>query len=65
MKEYSEQFLKRMCQRDTTVLIEEETVDEEAMRERLMSWADAVSKESTMDYELSMDALKTFFDEIC
>lgn len=42
-----------------------ETVDEEAMRERLMSWADAVSKESTMDYELSMDALKTFFDEIC
>lgn len=35
------------------------------MRERLMSWADAVSKESTMDYELSMDALKTFFDEIC
>ena len=65
MKDYSEQFLKRMCQRDTTVLIEEETVDEEAMRERLMSWADAVSKESTMDYELSMDALKTFFDEIC
>lgn len=61
IKDYSDIFLRRMAQEDTTLLIERAMLDKDALNKRLMVWADAVSRVSTVGYELSMDALKTFF----
>ncbi len=61
VKAYSNLFIRRMSQNDTTVLIEPAALDRAALNRRLLVWADAVSRASTVKYELSMDALKTFF----
>ena len=62
IKNHSELFLQRMGQNDTSILFERASLDTDAMKERLMIWADAVSKYSTVDYDLSMDALEAFFN---
>lgn len=54
-------FLKMMMQPEQTVLIEHVAVDPETVNRRLLVWADAVSRCSAVDYEVSMDALKTLF----
>lgn len=61
VKAYSDLFMRRMAQEDTTALIERVTLDKDALNKRLLAWADAVSRVSTVKYDLSMDALKTFF----
>lgn len=60
IKKYPGIFMERMAQKDTAVLIEveKETLDKEAIWQRLMAWADAVSRESDMDYDLSMDVIR-------
>ena len=61
IKAYSDLFIRRMRQEDTTVLIERAVLQPEALGKRLLAWADSVSRKSTVGYDLSMDALKTYF----
>lgn len=61
VKSNSELFVRHMAQNNTAVLIERASLDINSMNQRLLAWADAVSRCSTVDYDLSMDALKTFF----
>lgn len=61
VKVHSDLFIRRMAQEDTTVFIDRATLDKNALNKRLLKWADAVSGVSTVNYDLSMDALKTFF----
>lgn len=61
IKAYSDLFIRRMRQEDTTVLIERAVLDPAALNKRLRAWADAVSRKSTVRYDLSMDALETYF----
>jgi hypothetical protein len=56
-------ILQRMRASDpTSVQIENVSSDEERLRKRLMSWANLVSRRSTVGYDLSMDALEVVFD---
>lgn len=61
IKAYSDLFIRRMRQQDTTVLVERAVLQPEELNKRLLAWADAVSRRSTVRYDLSMDALKTYF----
>ena len=61
IKNNSDLFLQRMRQKDTAALFEKATINSHALTQRLLAWADAVSTYSPVDYNLSMDALKTFF----
>lgn len=61
IKDNSDLFFRRMAQEDPSLLIERISLDPEALNRRLMAWAKRVSQVSKMDYDLSMDALKTFF----
>ena len=54
-------FMERMAQPDTKVLIEQSTLDQDIVNQRLLAWCDAVSRQSAINYEISMDALKTCF----
>lgn len=54
-------FLKIMFQENTSTFVENPTMDIDTVNERLMNWADAVSRFSKVDYAVSMDALKTLF----
>lgn len=56
-----ELFLKIMSQENTQAFMERSTLDVHALNERLLKWADVVSRHSKMDYAVSMDALKTMF----
>lgn len=61
VKDNSKLFFRRMGQVDTKELIAHSTLDVESINTRLIKWADSVSKYSTENYELSMDAWKTYF----
>lgn len=61
VKMYSDLLIRRMSQKDPTALMERPSIDPEALNRRLLAWADAVSKRSTMKYDISMDALKVMF----
>ena len=61
IKNSTDLFLKRMSQVDTMALKDNRSIDVNSLNQRLIKWADLVSKSSTVDYEISMDALKTFF----
>ena len=64
IKNSSELFFRRMAQDDPMDLLGKPILDIESLNQRLMLWADLVSRKSTVDYEISMDALKTFFREL-
>ena len=61
IKNSPELFFGRMAQNDPMELSGSKTLDIEALNRRLMIWADLVSRKSTIDYGVSMDALKTYF----
>ena len=61
VKAYSDMFIRRMRQNDPTVLVESAVLDQDALRRRLLAWADAVSRRSEIKYETSMDALQVLF----
>lgn len=61
IKTSSDLFFKRMLQVDTMALKDNRIIDMDSFNQRLMKWANLVSKRSTVDYETSMDALETFF----
>ncbi len=63
IKSNADLFFKRMMQADTMALKDNRSIDINSLNQRLMKWADLVSKKSNADYETSMDALKTFFCE--
>ena len=54
-------FIRRMRQYDPAALIDEAVLDKSALRHRLLTWADAVSRHSEIQYEVSMDALQVLF----
>lgn len=64
VKVHADLFVKRMAQPDPTVLSEHATLDNDSVNQRIIAWADAVSRESPVKYEISMDALKNFFGEV-
>lgn len=61
IKNSPELFFGRMAQNDPMELSGSKTLGIEALNRRLMIWADLVSRKSTIDYGVSMDALKTYF----
>ncbi|MBQ6407958.1 MAG: hypothetical protein IJJ64_07965 [Butyrivibrio sp.] len=61
IKNNMDYFIHLMSMPDTTVLVEHPTVSGEMFRERILKWCDIASRNSTMKYELSMDALTTLF----
>lgn len=61
IKDNIDLFTRRMVQKNPEVLIEEASLDGIELNKRLMKWADEVSKQATVKYELSMDALKVQF----
>ena len=54
-------FVQLMALKDTPVVIETVPVHGEALKKRLLSWCDAVSRVTNMDYDISMDALSQMF----
>ncbi|MBR2189471.1 MAG: hypothetical protein IJ860_08720 [Eubacterium sp.] len=64
LKNYADYFFRRLRQLDPRAYtIERSILDDENLRIRYMKWADRVSRYTTMKYEISMDALETFFDQ--
>lgn len=47
--------------KDSSYIGFHEFLDEDTTKQRLLIWCDAASKKSTVDYDISMDALKTMF----
>ena len=56
-------FLSLMSLKDSTLVNVHEKLDRGAFRQRLLAWCDVVSRNSTIDYNISMDALKIMFEE--
>lgn len=54
-------FIHLMSLKDSAFVEAYEKLGEKDFRKRLLTWCDAVSKKSTVDYDISMDALKTMF----
>lgn len=54
-------ILGRLAQNNPMSLQEDRFLNNDALRHRLMAWIDRVSKSSTVPYELSQNALETFF----
>lgn len=61
IKENADLFFRRLAQEDTTVLDDSSEINIGIINKRFMEWADRVSKHSPVGYDLSMDALKTYF----
>lgn len=61
VKENMELFIEIMRQENTQAFTGRPTLEAHAFNKRLMAWADAVSRNSKVDYAVSMDALKTMF----
>ena len=61
VKNNMDYFLYLISMPDTVTLVEHPTIDAGKLRDRIMKWCDLVSRNSTMKYELSMDALTTLF----
>ena len=60
IKTYSELFIRRMRQDDPTELNGRAVLQPIEFNKRLLAWAEAVSRASTMDYNISMDALENY-----
>ena len=41
------------------------TLNSEELNARFIKWAETVSKNTIVDYDISMDVLKTYFKSIC
>lgn len=54
-------FLQVMHYKDTSLLIEQDIIDEKEFNIRLANWIREVSKITTADYFISLDALETLF----
>ncbi len=61
VKNNLEYFLHLTSMQPTPVVIESKLSLETALGKRLMAWSRAVSKASSMDYDISMNALTTMF----
>ena len=61
VKDNMELFLKRMRQADTTLLSEQPAVEADELEKRLSLWISKASSHSKIEYALSVDALKTMF----
>ena len=61
VKNNMDYFIHLMGFKDNTLIEVQERLEEDAVKIRMLSWCDAVSRESTIDYDVSMDALKTMF----
>jgi len=59
IKNNMDYFIYLMCMKDTAIITERPQISGDELRKRLLGWCDAVSKVSAMEYEVSMDALKT------
>lgn len=64
IKANSDLFIHRMRQEDTTVLVDRAVLQPSELNKKLLAWADAVSQQAPVDYNLSMDALKTYFFKV-
>lgn len=54
-------FIQLMSLKDSALLEVFEKIDEDTLRRRMLTWCDTVSRRSTVEYDISMDALKTMF----
>ena len=61
IKNNKEYFIHLMRIKDGTILTEASASDNLALINRILTWCDRVSHVSPMNYDLSMDALKTYF----
>ena len=61
IKENKSLFFLRMGQEDPSILHGRPTLDFITMSKQLQKWADRVSQLSPVGYDISMDALKTYF----
>ena len=61
VKDNCDLFFRRISQLDPKALIDRSVADVEIVNKRLIRWAEEVSQYTTMDYGVSLDALKTFF----
>ena len=61
VKNNMDYFIRLMSFKESTLVETRERLDDEAFRKRILTWCDTVSRRSTMDYDISMDALKTMF----
>ena len=62
IKDNMADFIHIMCQEDTReFFVERLKLSKQELYERLIEWADRVSRMSVMDYQVSMDALNTLF----
>ena len=64
IKKYSSLFTKRMAQAEPDSLVGGEMLNYAATNQRFLVWANLVSKEAEVEYNVSMDALKEFFWEL-
>lgn len=63
VKTYHDLIIRRLSAADPSEFqIERVSSDPERLKHRLRTWADMVSRKSTMKYDLSMDALKVAFN---
>ena len=63
VKNNMDYFIHLMGLKDSTLVEVHERLDVDAFRRRMLAWCDAVSRRSIMDYDISMDALKTMFQK--
>ena len=61
VKNNMDYFLFLMSHSDPVTLMEVPVASQSEMKKRLLKWCDLVSRNSTMNYDLSMDALQTLF----
>lgn len=61
VKNNMDYFLDLMSLKDSALITVQERLDENEFRNRMLAWCEAVSRSSTVDYDISMDALKTMF----
>ncbi len=61
IKNNMDYFVFLMSQPDTTIAVSNSYIDGAKFRDRILRWCDIVSRASSVDYDISMDALKTLF----
>ena len=65
IKEYGPEFLGFMYREDSSTLDGKPILSEELVEERFLKWVDQVSRVSPVDYTLSVDALTTYYSNLC
>lgn len=63
IKCYPELFLKRLAQENPKDLIGTRILDSKGLNSRFMKWAETVSKNSTISYDISMNVLNHIFQK--